>query len=401
MRRIQMIFGILLVFMTTPVLAQEISTTYCMSGIKYTGPEEDLKDELLTAAKQEAVQELFGEEIASLTEVENFALTEEQIRTNALTILRIQGEPVYSNGQNFGEVCVTIDAYATEEDNNKFKPQTLTKKTCKEGDERTIKQATEEKAILRALTAYDQQVKDYPPEKVLPLLRDVTFSEGGFDPETEFYCARVRGVLYPIELMGVLVPVKPTPTPEPRMTRFTIYFTGYEIGDIPTSLGRKLIIGQDENGNKYIRAQTPEPLGEIEIKELSLSDTFEFTMTFYWRATYEINRYKMGQPRVLKQSPNFSQSVLFLSDTGEEIKIEFVKGGNITFGNLTRHYKRSAWKIGVNDIKVVVKGNQAKMFINDQIFGSTLVKPGGNYSTVIVKGIMDYDAIYKLSVRKL
>jgi hypothetical protein len=283
--------------------------------------------------------------------------------------VRIEGEPVYSNGQNFAEVCVTIDAYATEEDSEKFKAQTLTKKTCKEGDEKTIKQETEEKAILKALTAYDQQVQEHPPEKVLPLLHDVTVLEGGFEPETEFYCAKVSGVIYPIELMGVLA-VVPTPTPEEGKDKFSVDLTEYELGDIPTELGRNLAIGQTEKGYKYIHGQAVNPSGEIEIEDLELSDSFELILKVALA-----NRRHTEYP---------AQSLNIQSDTGKEITVWWV------------------WPDYFGDAIYGVTGfGQAKIFINNQFFGSMFVKSGVNYSKVLMKGIIDYDAIYELSGRKL
>lgn len=392
MKRMQLFFVVGLLCVTTPVFAQKTSKTSCMSAVTYTSSEEDLKDDLLTAAKQEVVQELFGEEIAALTTIDNFALTEEEIHANALTLVQIEGEPTYVNGQLFGEVCVTIDAYVTEEDREKFKPHTLTKKTCKEGDEKTIKQETEEKAILRALTDYDQQVEEHPSEKVLPLLHDVTVLEGGFEPETEFYCAKVRGVIYPIELMGVLA-VVPTPAPEEVRDKFSIDFRQYELGDIPAELGRDIVIGLTK-GDKFIRGQVVDPAGEITIKDLVLSDSLELTIKVYLA-----DRQRDYPAFYINIQPDNAKAINVLWIWPDYSPIGIL--GTAGFGTVKRELGRTAWKQEVNTIKVIVKEGQAKIFINNQLVGSTLVKAAVNYSSVQVGGLIDHDAVFGLSGRKL
>jgi len=144
----------------------------------------------------------------------------------------------------------------------------------------TIKEDTEKKAILEALINYDRRLETYPPEQVLPLLREVTFSDEGFVPETEVYCAKVTGIMYPVEVLGTLVAAEETAVS--GKSEFSIDWTQYEIGDLPEELGRNLIIGETQEEGKYITAQTQEPLGEIELNELLLSNTFEFIMQVDW-----------------------------------------------------------------------------------------------------------------------
>jgi hypothetical protein len=274
-----------------------------------------------------------------------------------------------------------------------------------EGDVKTIKQETEKKAILEALTNYDRRLEAYPPEQVLPLLREVSFVDEGFVPETEVYCAKVTGLMYPIEVMGTLVfqaeieemktedVAEEEPLTQGR-TEFSIDLTPYEVGDIPGELGQNLLIRQIEKGDKYICAQAANPPGVIEIKDLRLSDAFEILITADWAATHP-------QFRSPTWDSPFSQTILIVAENGEEIKIEFVNSGDIILGDVRRHWGRTAWHKEINTIKVMVKSKQAKLFINDTLFGSIFVKPDTIYSTMIVKGIIDFDAIFGLSVRNL
>ena len=196
---------LLLFILPSTILAQEtIQKTYCMSAIGYTSTIDDLKRELLNNAKREAVSELFGELIKSFTKIENFKLTKDKMMAASAGFVRIKGDPTYSQGKNLGELCVKIDAYAKDEDFEKFKPKILTKKSCiAEGDIKTIKKRAEEQSKLEALIDYNQVLKKYPSEQILPLLHEVSFSESGFISNTLVYCTKVKGIIYPIEIAAL------------------------------------------------------------------------------------------------------------------------------------------------------------------------------------------------------
>lgn len=378
MKKLLSLFILLLLCAIPSGFAQETSKSYCMSSLGYDGSIDSLKAELLTAAKREAVREFFGEFISSFTKVENLRITEDTIQATSQGFVRIKGDPEYYQGENLGDVCVKIEAYTTEEDFEKFKPLTLTQKSCvMEGDVQTIKEDAEKKAIFEALINYDRRLEAYPPEQVLPLLREVSFSDEGFVPDTQVYCARATGIMYPVEVLGTLVAAEST-TAQGK-TEYTLDLTKYEVGDLPEELGRNLIIGETKKEGKYITAQTQEPLGEIELNELLLSNTFEFIMQVDWYY--------------------FSTSILLLSDNGEEIKIEF-EFPNIIFGNVRKHWNPGI--VGIHGVvKLVVNGKKATLFIEDELFGTAFVKPDVIYSTVIVKGLRDKDRIFGLSVRNL
>lgn len=180
----------------------EVTKTVCISTFGQT--QSEIKNKLLTLAKRAAVEELFGSFIQSFTKVKNFSLQQDEIETYSVGFIRIKGSPVYSQGNNFGEVCIKITAHITQEDWEKIQPKELSKKTCElEGDIKTIKKRTEKKAKLEALFDYDQALREYPPKKVLPLLREVKFSEGDFVSGTPVYCIRATGLLYPIEITAL------------------------------------------------------------------------------------------------------------------------------------------------------------------------------------------------------
>ena|GEM_PF-5978177 len=210
MKKLVMSLFVLSLSFTSIAFAQEtIQKTCCMSAIGYKSTIDDLKKELLNNAKRDAVSELFGELIKSFTKVENFRLTEDKIRAASAGFVRIKGNPTYYQGKNLGELCVKIEAYAKDEDFERFKPKILTKKSCiAEGDVKTIKIRTEEKAKLEALIDYDQTLQKYPLKQIPPLLHEIKFLESGFISNTSAYCVKVRGLVYPIEIATLTEPLE-------------------------------------------------------------------------------------------------------------------------------------------------------------------------------------------------
>jgi hypothetical protein len=171
--------------------------------------EAQAKSKLLALAKKLAIDELFGSFVKSFTKVKNFSLQRDEIETYSSGFIRIKGNPVYAQGKNFGGICVKVEAYVTPEDSKKMQPKQLSKKTCVlEGDLKTIKKRAEKKAKKEALFDFDQNLKKYPIEKVLPLLREVKFSEGDYISGTPVYCVKATGLLYPIELAALKVEMK-------------------------------------------------------------------------------------------------------------------------------------------------------------------------------------------------
>lgn len=192
-----------------PVHAQEqqvIEKTACTQALGYLELDE-LKRDLLLEAQRMAVNELFGELIVSSTEVENQVLTSDQILASSIGLIRLEGNVSYFNGNNLAEVCVTIRAYVTSKDREKFAPYRLTKRVCVTNQDLTTKQLIElskYNAIMEALVDYDRRLEQIDPAVVLRLLKQVEFSESGFVPETETYCNRVEGYVMPIEVMTLV-----------------------------------------------------------------------------------------------------------------------------------------------------------------------------------------------------
>ncbi|MCP4105400.1 MAG: hypothetical protein GY749_07675 [Desulfobacteraceae bacterium] len=65
---------------------------------------------------------------------------------------------------------------------------------------RQLKEFAREQAIISALTDYDRKLKNHN-EELVTLLHQIKYLETGFVPETETYCVKLEGVVYPIELL--------------------------------------------------------------------------------------------------------------------------------------------------------------------------------------------------------
>lgn len=207
MKRVLALFMFVYMGSAPQGLAQEaIQKTFCTSATGYESIS-DLRTGLLVNAKRVAVNELFGELITSSSKVVNFSLTEDMINAYSSGFVRISGDPVYRNGKNFGEACITINAYVTEEDKRKLEPMRMVKKKCHADASLTteeLKEHTKEKAIIAALCDYERELEGIDEKVLLPLVHNVQYLEAGFVPDSETYCVKFEGTVLPIEVVSII-----------------------------------------------------------------------------------------------------------------------------------------------------------------------------------------------------
>ena len=87
----------------------------------------------------------------------------------------------------------------------KFNPVSITKRACSTdsgSSARDLKILAEKNAITTALVEYERRLSELDEDLLLRLMRQVTFSESGFVPETETYCTRATGTVYPIDIIA-------------------------------------------------------------------------------------------------------------------------------------------------------------------------------------------------------
>lgn len=174
-----------------------------------------------------------------------------------------------------------------------------------------------------------------------------------------------------------------TSTPEPfgstESVPFSIDLTPYSIGDIPKELGTDLVIG-DRDGRVYVSGLNDG--GRIEIRNISLLANFEVVFDADWG--------------------DFSTTLLLRSSSGDEISLRF-DGDDITFGNTQKHFGDTGWKGGdvINNVRLTVNGDTAKVFVNEVFFGATPVKPNAEYISLAMTGIKRKDYLFLLKGAKL
>lgn len=95
-----------------PEVVRQVEKHVCGKAWSY-GNKSEFDDDLLAEAKRAAVSDLFGEQITSVTKLEDFKLTKDVITAHSAGKVHISATNYY-NGDDFAQVCVSIVAYATE-----------------------------------------------------------------------------------------------------------------------------------------------------------------------------------------------------------------------------------------------------------------------------------------------
>lgn len=305
MKRLAIITLSLLFILPSGFSFADVTKTACTSSFGKT--EKQAKEELLVIAKRSAIGELFGEYIKSLSVVKDFSLQSDNIKSQSVGFVRVKGNPIYYQGKNLGEICVKINAYAKSEDFDKFKPKKLFKEVCiREGSIETIKKRAEEKAKLEALTDYDQSLKKYPTEQILPLLHEIKFLEEGF--VKSIYCVKVSGTVYPIEIA------------ELTTERF------------------EPVIAKKEKEIEVIRPEKPGPIKPEEKPYVALQKV-------------EANNFTFELKKCKRSGTNVTCDLLIINNNDEDIRV-YIIGSHAAYGysriidDLGNEYKANLAQIG-------------------------------------------------------
>jgi len=147
----------------------------------------EIKKILLAKAKIDAASEIFGDFIKSETDIENGKMIRNLIISEKNGLVHLKGEPHYSNGRSFGDMQVTITAYATTADIANMSIQkielhdflyTNTKIAVK-----YFKKAAEDAFLVAALVTKKPSLKNNPNqvEVARSLAISVKFSNNTFD----------------------------------------------------------------------------------------------------------------------------------------------------------------------------------------------------------------------------
>jgi len=198
------IFMLLLVFAfsSDKIISVEKESCVMFSDYKSSNLKE-IQKILLEKAKQEAIGEIYGQLLYSKTYIKNGKLISDDIRNRIIGIIRLKGNPKFFNGKNLGEICVKINAYATKDDLNKFKPKKVVlKHFCYTNPDVPVKEI-EEKAKY---AAFKKIVLDYNPklkisgEQASEYIHEFQMKNNKFDFNTMSYCFDATAEIYPYEI---------------------------------------------------------------------------------------------------------------------------------------------------------------------------------------------------------
>jgi len=204
--RIMVTLCLVLVIFSIAQAEQTVTKEYCLSSVNHETVDQ-LKQSLLMGAKRQAVGEIFGELISSMSKMENFQLTDDMISAYSSGYVRIKGDAIFRNGKNFAETCVKIEAFVTDEDLAKLQPITIENKSCHADPNLTtgdLKSYTKEKTIVSALLDYDRRLKGIGPHNLVPLVHDIQTLSSGFVPNSETFCVHIKGTVMPVEVVSMV-----------------------------------------------------------------------------------------------------------------------------------------------------------------------------------------------------
>ena len=202
MRLIAMIFLLL-----TIVNGQEKYTTIktsCIQQSEYSGKTLDqLKEILLYQAKQEALEELYGQLMYSKTDLKDGKIVSDEIRQRAIGSVRVEGNPKFYNGKNFGSICADVKSYITKKDLEKYSPKKVyLNGYCFNDSNIPISKIKEEAKY----GAYKEIISQYKPslklskEQAESFIHGFKISNDKFNFDTASYCFNAVATILPYEL---------------------------------------------------------------------------------------------------------------------------------------------------------------------------------------------------------
>ena len=106
-----------------------------------------VREMLLIRAKRAAASEIFGDYINSSTVVNSGRLVSDEINSIVNGVIHIKGDPIYSNGKNFGDMQVRATMYATDQEMKEAKQRL--KKVMQEVKHTQKRQAKVKKAPVQ------------------------------------------------------------------------------------------------------------------------------------------------------------------------------------------------------------------------------------------------------------
>lgn len=164
----------------------------------------ELRQILLEKSKRMALSEIYGEIVRSETEVENFVLSHDLISSKALGIIRIKGTPRYYNGSSLGELCVSIEAFVTQEDLIKFEAKRVVIESFCLSDSNAplakLRSMAREAAYIEIIKRHNPSLEGIGIDDAKSVIHDFYLSNENVDVNSGAYCMDISASIIPIEI---------------------------------------------------------------------------------------------------------------------------------------------------------------------------------------------------------
>ena len=334
-----------------------IKKQFCVNATQFESVSE-AKEQILMEAKRLAVEELFGEVIKTFTSVENMALKKDTIISSSIGVIKVFGSPEYRNGDGLGDICVSIEAYITAEDLKLFDPVPLEKTTCDSSEDMTTKQLKKyvrSSAVTQALLNYEPRLKNYNGD-LTGLIREIRVLSENFVPDTETYCVKVTGIVYPIELVAFLsekIKRKNTKETSPILKTGDIFFEEnfrqYNDWESLPNWGDGAQVRKTDDGQSYVTGINP---GKTMIKR-DVNFTIDFKFEYIW------NNYCEPGGGDYRRRVHLT----LIDDNGKKLLIKCGCYG----AEMPRLRAIDFQEKGRNKFRLVKKGNDYYLYNNEQL----------------------------------
>jgi len=315
--------------------------------------ENDIYDTLIKLTKRSAIEEIFGEKIKSSTIVYNGIVQKDNIQTLSTGLIRVKGNPKFFQGKSFGEVCVEINCFATDNDFKKFDPVKINKNSCiDKGNITTIKQRTKEKAKREAIVDYEPRLQLYSTKQLLPLLHNVKIIKEGFIENSSVFCTQIEAIIFPIEILTFSeYPIQSMNINQSKNYFLYENFSNIEEGLTPSDwyCGDELIVKMDKNQKVFTSSESKRRY-KFTISNVKFPNNFR--INFYANLGFSIYLSVVLSKNtfVFQQESTSSKTKYFINDSSEVIYEHFADQK----AKFTIEKEGFVFKLYVNDIKKMV-----------------------------------------------
>lgn len=205
MKLITTLFIILVSLVNANDIYKSSTKTSCIQQSEHAGKSLDQQKKILIEqAKQESLEELYGTLIFSKTDLKNGKMTSNEIKSRAIGSVRVNGNPKFFNGKNFGEICSDVTSYVTRKDIEKYSPKEITlKRFCYNNPNEkinSIKTNANYKAYKQVIAQYKPSFKNISDKQAEKLIHGfIKSNEDMSNIGLGLYCFDAVATILPYE----------------------------------------------------------------------------------------------------------------------------------------------------------------------------------------------------------